>query len=74
MDNDGKATALMRVRGMDNEHAVALVTNALHEVFGVYEARLVDTERLSVDYDPSDVTVVDLIRAVRKLGFLAGIE
>ena len=33
-----------------------------------------DAQRVNVVYDPSEVTVMDLIRALRRIGFLAGME
>lgn len=68
------ARALMRVRGMDTEEARLKVLHALQEVRGVIQVAPGDSERVHVEYDPSEATVMDLIRALRRLGFLAGME
>lgn len=68
------ARALMRVRGMDTEAARAQVIETLAAVSGVLRVVPGDSEQVSVEYDPSDVTVMDLIRALRRIGFLAGME
>lgn len=64
----------MRVRGMDTEAARERVMQTLQQVPGVARVSQGDVERINVDYDPSDLTVMDLIRALRRIGFLAGIE
>ncbi len=68
------ARALMRVRGMDTEESRAHVVRTLLAVTGVVSVTAADAEQLHVEYDPTELTVMDLIRAVRRIGFLAGME
>ncbi len=64
----------MRVRGMDTEEARQQVAATLRAVAGVIDVQRADTQQMSVTYDPTEVTVMDLIRALRRIGFLAGME
>lgn len=65
---------LLGVRGMDNEAAVHKVTQALLAIPGVTRVSAAADEQASVEYDASEVTVMELIRALRRIGFLAGME
>ena len=64
----------MRVRGMDTEDSRAQVVQTLQAVVGVISVTPADAGQVNVEYDPSEVTVMDLIRALRRIGFLAGME
>lgn len=64
----------MRVRGMDNDEGRQLVVQTLREVHGVVDVAPSDAERVTVEYDATEITVMDLIRALRRIGFLAGME
>ena len=64
----------MRVRGMDTEDSRAQVVQTLQAVLGVASVTPADAGQVSVEYDSSEVTVMDLIRALRRIGFLAGME
>lgn len=66
------ARVMLGVRGMDTDGARAKVTNALLELEGVHGVEPGGGQALLVRYDPGDLTVMDMIRAVRRLGFLAG--
>lgn len=68
------ARALVGVRGMDTDDARRRVVEALAGVRGVRDVQPADEARMVVDYDPSEATVMDLIRALRRIGFLAGME
>ncbi len=68
------ARALMRVRGMENEASRTRVMETLMDVRGVMRVAPGDSGRVNVEYDPSETTVMDLIRALRRIGFLAGME
>jgi copper chaperone len=68
------ARALVGVRGMDTDDARRRVIEALAGVRGVRDVQPADEARMVVDYDPSEATVMDLIRALRRIGFLAGME
>lgn len=65
---------LLGVRGMDDDEARAKVTAALLEVPGVLSAEPGDVHQVQVRYDDTETTVMDMIRALRRLGFLAGME
>lgn len=64
----------MGVRGMDSQDGQELVLATLRSVPGVEQVTPADAERVKVVYDASEVTVMDLIRALRRIGFLAGME
>lgn len=61
---------LLGVRGMSRE-AGPSVAAALAALPGVSRATP-DDGQIEVHYDPSQLTVMDLVRAVRAQGFLAG--
>jgi copper chaperone len=64
--------ALLAVRGLDTDAARSKVLAALRAVRGVVEANPVGDAQFLVRYDGGEVTVMDLIRALRRLGFVAG--
>lgn len=66
------ARVMLGVRGMDTDGARAKVTGALMELRGVHGVEPGGGQALLVRYDSSELTVMDMIRAVRRLGFLAG--
>ncbi|GAA0498977.1 heavy-metal-associated domain-containing protein [Deinococcus depolymerans] len=61
---------LLGVRGMTRDAGTA-VAAALTALPGVIRATP-DDGQIEVHYDPSQLTVMDLVRAVRRQGFLAG--
>ena len=65
---------LLGVRGMDTPGAKDKVRRTLLDVDGVASAEIVGDEQAAVTYDATAVTVMDLIRALRGIGFLAGME
>lgn len=64
--------AVLSVRGLDTEPARAKVLATLRAVPGVASAIDHGGDQVLVTYDGGEVTVMDLIRALRRLGFLAG--
>lgn len=64
--------AALAVQGLDTDGARAKVLATLRAVPGVREADLHGGDQVLVAYDGTEVTVMDLIRALRRLGFLAG--
>jgi len=68
------ARALVAVRGMESPAAKQRVHQALADVAGVLRVQPGEDDKMIVDYDPSEVTVMDLIRALRRIGFLAGMD
>ena len=68
------ARASVAVRGMDSPAAKHRVHQALAAVVGVLSVQPGEDGKMIVDYDPSEVTVMDLIRALRRIGFLAGMD
>jgi copper chaperone CopZ len=65
---------LLGVRGMDNEAAARKVTEALMALPGVRSVAAGADEQATVEYDDGEVTAMDLIRALRRIGFVAGME
>lgn len=65
---------LLGVRGMDTEASRGRVEETLRTVRGVLGAEASTDLQVAVEYDPTEVTVMDLIRALRRIGFLAGME
>ncbi len=65
---------MLGVRGMDTDAATSLVTEALHAVPGVLVVEAGTDGQAVVVYDASQATVMDLIRGLRRKGFLAGME
>jgi copper chaperone len=63
---------LLGVRGMATEEAVTKVSAALKSVKGIGDVHNPHPGQLEVNYDPAQVTVMDLLRTVRGQGFLAG--
>ncbi|WP_424951149.1 heavy-metal-associated domain-containing protein [Deinococcus sp.] len=61
---------LIGVRGMDKEAGLRVAAGLL-ALGGVLKATP-DDGQIEVHYDPSQHTVMDLIRAIRQQGFLAG--
>jgi copper chaperone len=61
---------LIEVRGLTSP-ADQKVAAALLALDGVTRAT-VDGSQIEVHYDPSELTVMDLLREIRKQGFLAG--
>jgi hypothetical protein len=61
---------LIGVRGM-NKEAGERISQLLLEVDGVAKATP-DEGQIEVHYDPSRLTVMDLLRVVRGQGYLAG--
>jgi copper chaperone len=63
---------LIGVRGLQAPEQVEKVLRALHELSGVEEVELIEPGQLQVRYNPQSLTVMDLLRAIREQGFLAG--
>ena len=68
------ARVLLGVRGMDTEAAAERVERTLGEVRGVSRVDANIDGQAAVEYDDAEVTVMDLIRSLRQIGFLAGME
>jgi copper chaperone len=69
---ESRSRVLLGVRGMDTDGAREKVTAALRALPGVASVDAAGAQQLLVEYDAGDLTVMDLIRAVRRVGFLAG--
>ena len=63
---------MLGVRGMDNISATEVVSEVLQAVRGVHTVEAGNDGQAMVEYDSSELTVMDLIRALRQRGFLAG--
>ena len=68
------ARVLLGVRGMDTAASRTRVEETLRSVRGVLAVEASSDLQVAVEYDAGEVTVMDLIRALRRLGFLAGME
>lgn len=71
---DGGTRVLLGVRGMDTDAARERVETTLRQVSGVRRAVANADLQVEVVYDDGEATVMDLIRALRRIGFLAGME
>ena len=67
------ARVLLGIRGMSEEGDASKVKEALSAVEGVQKVEA-SKGQAAVEYDPADSTITDLIRALRKVGFAAGME
>ncbi len=63
---------LLGVRGLVTEEAAAKVMASLQAVGGVTEVNHPHLGQIEVSFDPTLATVMDLLRAVRSVGYLAG--
>jgi len=63
---------LLGVRGAETEEQMRVVAEALARIEGVAKVEVPQPGQVLVEYDPHRLTVMDLIRAVREEGFLAG--
>jgi hypothetical protein len=68
------ARVLLGVRGLDDDEGRRRVREALEGVPGVLSATPADAGQVEVRYDDGEATVMDMIRALRRLGYLAGME
>jgi copper chaperone CopZ len=59
---------------MDTSAAAERVKRTLASVGGVASVEANADGQAAVEYDDAEVTVMDLIRSLRKIGFLAGME
>lgn len=74
MVDEGGTRVLLGVRGMDDVATRVRVEAALKDVRGVTGAEARSDGQVAVVYDDGEATIMDLIRALRRLGFLAGME
>jgi copper chaperone len=65
---------ILGVKGMNTLEAAQKVRETLLALEGVTKADVGTGQQATVEYDTSSLTVMDLIRALRKIGFLAGME
>ena len=68
------ARVILGVRGMRSREAADKVQETLLALDGVESVTAGVDQQASVTYDDSTATTMDLIRALRKLGFQAGME
>ncbi len=66
------ARVLLGVRGMDTKEAATKVQTTLCALPGVSSANAGLDGQAAVEYDPGELTIMDLIRALRRIGFLSG--
>lgn len=65
---------ILGVKGMDTPEAVRKVKETLQVLEGVTRVDAGTDRQAAIEYDPSSITVMDFIRALRKIGFIAGME
>ena len=63
---------MLGVQGIENFEQMNKVAEALSKQQGVLKTEIQQLGQIVVEYDPHRLTVMDLIRAVREEGFLAG--
>ena len=63
---------LLGVRGLETPEQTEKVLRALRSLEGVIKVEPGQPGQILVEYDPHRLTVMDLIRAIREEGFLAG--
>jgi copper chaperone len=68
------ARVLLGVRGMNTREAADKVKQTLSSLQGVSRVDTGVDGQAAVEYDPGELTVMDLIRSLRRIGFLAGME
>lgn len=71
---EGGVRVLLGVRGLDEDDDRRRVHEALAATPGVLEVGAGDAGQVEVRYDDTETTVMEMIRAVRRLGYLAGME
>lgn len=67
-----RSRVLLGVRGLDTDAERVKVQDALARLPGVHAVEAAGPQQLLVHYDAAETTVMDMIRAARRLGFLAG--
>lgn len=65
---------ILGVRGMTTEDSALKVQRALMLLEGVKKVDAGTDQQASVEYDPTSTTTMDLIRALRRAGYTAGME
>jgi copper chaperone CopZ len=68
------ARVLLGVKGMDNMDSAEKVWETLMALDGVVKVEVSPQQQATVEYNENDLTTMDLIRSLRKIGFLAGME
>ncbi|WP_457637236.1 heavy-metal-associated domain-containing protein [Oceanithermus sp.] len=63
---------MLGIQGVENYGQMSKIVEALTKQKGVLKAETQQLGQVAVEYDPHRLTVMDLIRAVREEGFLAG--
>jgi len=63
---------MLGIQGVENFAQMNKVTEALSKQQGVLKTEVQQLGQVMVEYDPHRLTVMDLIRAIREEGFLAG--
>ena len=63
---------MLGIQGVQSDDQMKKVVAALARQKGVLKTEVRQLGQVTVEYDPHRLTVMDLIRAVREEGFLAG--
>ncbi len=70
----GGVRVLLGVRGLDGDDDRRRVHQALAATPGVLDVGAGDAGLVEVRYDDTETTVMEMIRTLRRLGYLAGME
>ncbi|MGL4610049.1 MAG: heavy-metal-associated domain-containing protein [Trueperaceae bacterium] len=68
------ARVILGIKGMTTMEAAEKVWETLMSIEGVEKVDVGREQQATVEYDAGSLTVMDFIRALRKIGFLAGME
>lgn len=63
---------MLGIQGIESDDQMKKVVAALARQKGVVKTEVQQLGQVTVEYDPHRLTIMDLIRAVREEGFLAG--
>ena len=74
MSGEPGVRVLLGVRGLVDGEGRRRVREALAALPGVIEVGEPEDGQVQVRYDDGETTVMDMIRALRRLGYLAGME
>jgi copper chaperone CopZ len=68
------ARVLLGVKGMDTMDSAERVWETLMALEGIIKVDVSPQQQATVEYNEDDLTTMDMIRALRRIGFLAGME
>ncbi|MFQ5474924.1 MAG: copper ion binding protein, partial [Candidatus Nanoarchaeia archaeon] len=66
---EGQAVLKLKVIGMDNPHCVGIVGSALAKLDGIESKELLVTEKATIRYDPSVISIRKIKKQIRDVGY-----